>query len=288
LKDKTVVPPGGKATVGLSWKAKGFNGPFQQTATVMTNDPHHSRLVLTVKGRISVAVRSVPPELVFTRITSGEAAKGSVQLFGYRPGPLEIKEFTWSDPSLAKYFEAELLPLPADQLKREEGATSGHVLEIRAKSGLPMGPFQQRITVATNQKEAPTVEIPIRGTVTSEISVVGPGWDEEDSLLTLGTLQSREGGKRVLLIVAGGMQGKEIQYKLAEVTPDLLKVELGTPKPMKGSSSTQTPLTITIPPGSPPANHLGSEQGKLGRITIETNHPHAPKLRILVRFAVEG
>ena len=43
---------------------------------------------------------------------------------------------------------------------------------------------------------------------------------------------------------------------------------------------------IEIPPGSPTVDCLGSEQGKLGEIILESTHPQVPKLRILVRFAV--
>jgi hypothetical protein len=69
---------------------------------------------------------------------------------------------------------------------------------------------------------------------------------------------------------------------------DVLKVEIGQTTPVNNGAMSQTLLTIAIPPGSPPANHLGSDTGKLGQIKIRTNHPNVPMLRILIRFAVEG
>lgn len=288
MNEKTVVPPGGETKVGLSWTAKGFLGPFRQTATLLSNDPDRSRVLLTVTGRISVAARAVPAELVFSRIMAGQDATATVQVFGYRPEPLQLKDFRWSDSQTANSFEARILPLPADQIKNEEGATSGCLLEVRVKSGLPLGPFQQKISLATNLKQTPTIEIPIRGKIASDLSIVGPGWSEEDGLLMLGTIRSEEGTKRTLLIVAGGPRAREVRCEPVEVFPDTLRVEIGTPQPARDGTVIQTPVTITIPPGSPPADHLGSEQGKLGRITIRTNHPHIPRLRILVRFAVAG
>ena len=47
------------------------------------------------------------------------------------------------------------------------------------------------------------------------------------------------------------------------------------------------PLFVQIPKGSPPVNCFGSDQGKLGQIVLETNHPRMPQLRIPVRFLVE-
>ncbi|MEN6498182.1 MAG: DUF1573 domain-containing protein [Thermoguttaceae bacterium] len=288
LSEHTIVPPGGQKTVKVSWKSKGISGAFRQSASILTNDPNRSKVTFTITGRFSVGAKAVPSELVFSRVMSGEPATGSVQLFGFRPEPLKPQDIKWDDPSTAKYFEAKFLPLSAEQVNQEEGATSGSLLEITVKSGLPIGPFQQKISVTTNLKETPTIEVPIRGKVASEITIVGPGWDETGGMLMMGTVNGRQGAQRTLWIIAGGSHAKDIQFKSVEVGPDLLKAELGTPKPIQGGSATQVPLTITIPPGSPPANHLGSEQGKVGRIMIETNHPHSPKLLILVRFAIEG
>ena len=287
LSEHTVISPGGKTQVTVTWKSKGMSGPFKQSASILTNDPTRSKVVFTISGRFSVAAKAVPSELVFSRVVAGQPATASVHLYGFRPEPLKTQDIKWDDASTANYFEAKLSPLSSGQFKQEEGATSGSLLEITVKSGLPMGPFQQKISLATNFKETPTIEVPIRGKVASEITIVGPGWDDSGGMLMMGTVSSRQGAQRTLLIIAGGPHGKDIQFKSVEVVPDLLKAELGTPKPI-GGHATQVPLTITIPPGSPPANHLGSEQGKLGRITIETDHPRTPKLKILVRFAVEG
>ena len=46
------------------------------------------------------------------------------------------------------------------------------------------------------------------------------------------------------------------------------------------------PLTITVPPGSPPANHLGSSQAPAGRIVLDTGHPESPTMTIPVSIAI--
>jgi hypothetical protein len=46
------------------------------------------------------------------------------------------------------------------------------------------------------------------------------------------------------------------------------------------------PLTVEVPPGAPDANYLGSP-GKLGEILLETTHPEAKQVRLLVQLAVE-
>ena len=282
------LAPGKSTSVRLEWNGRDFIGPFRQTATIFTNDPKKPRVTLTIQGRISAAVRLVPSELVFSRISVGETASATVQVFGYLDEPLEIAGYELADPGEAEQFEVRFEPLSTDQIREEIGAKSGYSVEITAKSGLPLGAFRQKILLQTNLKDSPTVEIPVSGLVGSEISIVGPGWDEETGILTLGSVKSREGIQRTLMIRVGGPHRKEVNFELIESVPDLLEVTPGEPRELSNGRVTLTRLTIQIPKGSRPANHLGSEQGRFGRITLKTNHPEAPELRILVRFAVEG
>ena len=67
----------------------------------------------------------------------------------------------------------------------------------------------------------------------------------------------------------------------------VLAVKLGETTYSELSAVSRTRLTVRIPPGTPPATHLGSGQGALGRIILETSHPDVPRLEIRVRFAVE-
>ncbi|OHB80159.1 MAG: hypothetical protein A2V98_12280 [Planctomycetes bacterium RBG_16_64_12] len=161
-------------------------------------------------------------------------------------------------------------------------------MEITVKPGLPLGGFQQKILLQTNYDEAPTVEVPIRGTVGSEISIVGKGWNAKTGILMLGSVRSREGALLKLVIRTAGPHRKEVAFKPIEIFPDLLKVKVGKTTDLESGTISVTPLTILVPKGSPPADHLQMEQEKLGRIILETNHPTAHQLRILVRFAVEG
>jgi hypothetical protein len=105
----------------------------------------------------------------------------------------------------------------------------------------------------------------------------------------LGWVGSEDEFKRDLIIRAGGSYHKEVNFKPIKIHPDdLLRVSLGKTFELKDGNASLTPLTIEIPKGSPPANFMGSGEAKYGQIMLETNHPKAPELRILVRFAVEG
>ena len=285
------IGPGESGIVAIEWTAKrglGADGEFKQTAQVLTNDPENPRLTLTIQGQVTVAARLVPSELLFNGITPGESSSATVRLYGFRSEPLEITDHECVEAETSDYFEVTYEPLPADEVSREKGATSGCLVEVTLKPGLPVGAFKQRIRLKTSFEEIPTVELPVQGSVTGEISIVGKGWRRENGILYWGSVRSQDGGERTLFIRAAGPDARDVRYKPVEVLPDLLEVEFGETKQLGTGEASLTPMTIRVPQGSRPANHLGTEEEQLGRIILETTHPRVPRLRVLLRFAVEG
>jgi len=282
------IAPGESGRVVVEWTGKDYVGQFTQTATVMTNDPTRREVKLTIKGRITKAVLVAPSDLILNGITAGEEASAEVRLFGFRRETLTITGHEFSSLRTSENFEVTYKPLPTDQLAEEKGATSGCLVEVTVKPGLPVGAFRQKILLKTNYQEAPTIEVPVRGTIASEISIVGKGWNETSGILVMGTVRSQDGAERNLMIRAAGPHCMEVTFKPIEISPNLLKVKLGKTSHLKNGNIALTPLIVQIPKGSRPADHLGPEEGELGRIVLQTNHPKARELRILVRFAVEG
>jgi hypothetical protein len=282
------IPPGGSAKVTLTWKPLERPGPYQQTAKILTNDPARPQVTLTVTGQITTAMLFSPPELVFSRLSSGESASGQAKLLYYLDEPLKILKRKWSDNSTASFFEFSEQPISAEEMKKEPLAKNGWLITVQIKPGMPQGPIQQKLLFETNLSSMREITLPIQGAVVSEISIFGRGWDADKEILNLGEVLRGEGIKRELTLVVRGPARKDVKFELLRINPGLMKVELGKPHEINKGAVIQLPLTIDIPKNSPPANHLGSEQGKLGEIILKTTHPLVPKLRILVRFAIEG
>jgi hypothetical protein len=282
------IPPGGSTKATLQWKSKGVAGDYEQSGTILTNDPETPRVKLKVSGRFVSAVRANPSEVQFSSIPQSESSTTDVRISTHLAQLLEIEGYEFSDRSLAKFFEVAVTPLTPGQLKEEEDAQSGYQMRISVKSGLPLGAFRQTITVKTNIEKRPTVEVPLQGLVVGDISIVGPRWHADKGVLALNSVSGQEGGRWRLTILTRGPHRKEVKFKPVRVEPDLLKVELGETIPINDGVVMQTSLVIEIPKGSRPANYLGTVQSPAGRITIETNHPKAPRLEIRVAFAVEG
>lgn len=284
---ESAIPPGRSAKVTLEWKSKLYVGPFRQTATIVTNDPNRREVALLVTGRFAGPVGVAPSQLVFGSLGADRAATAEARLFSYLDEPLEITGCELSNPQNAKYFDVSWEPLSAEQVREEGEARGGYSLRITVRPGLPVGGFRQRIVLKTNSNTVPTVEIPVQGLVVSDVSIVGRGWSSRAGVLTMGTINSREGTTWPLMIVVRGAHAKDVKLQPIRTVPDLLEVELGPARYIADKSISVTRLTIRIPPGSRPATHLKPEEGKAGQITLRTNHPKVPELTMQVRFAVK-
>ena len=286
LPEKAIAPQQ-SAKVKLEWISRVYSGPFRQTETLVTNDPRRPEVTLQVWGRYGTPLRAVPGALGLGPVPLGQPGSAEVCLYNYLKQPAKITAWELADPSTAASFDLTCEPLPAEALGEEAMAQSGYRLRIRLKPGLALGPLQQQLRLKTDVPSMPTVEIPIRGEITSELALVGRGWDSRTGVLSMGTVDGRRGAEWRLLVVARGAHAAGIQLKAAQATPAWLGVELGRTTPGPDGTSSHTPLVLRIPPGTRPAVHLGAGQGEPARIVLRTNHPRVPELPIQVRFAVQ-
>lgn len=288
LVDQKTLEPGQQTTVVVEFDLKGFSGPYSQSATIFTNDPRHPRIVLIIRGKVVKAIQAVPSELVLTRVPSGQQVTAEFRLVGFRPTPLVIEDYEWSDTNSAQFFELELRPLDPTELQDQEGASGGVLGKLVLKPGLPLGTFTQKVRFKTNYPEAPHVELPIRGTIAAEISIVSRGWDESRSLLRLGTFRSGQGLEHRFLIRVSRSLADRVAFSVAEVFPGFLQVEIEQPKPLGDAPALLVPVVLRFPKGCPAGNFLGIEGQPGGRVLFKTGIPEAPELQINLSFLVES
>lgn len=287
--ERESVMPGEATKIKIEWTAREYLGPFEQIATIQTNDPRRPEIELKIKGWTTTMLQFVPDELVLGSVSAGRSASAKVRLLAHAKEPVEITGHECAEPETAEYFAVNVTPLSAEELKGETNVKSGYLIDVVLKPGLPQGAFQQTIRFNTTLATAKTVELPVKGLIGSDISILGRGWDKDKGLLTIGLVDGGGGAKRTLRLVAHGPHRKGLVLKVSEVWPaDSLVAKLGKTTDINRGTATQTPLEIEIPKGSRPANHLASKQGKPGRIVLESNHKLVPKIVILVQFAVEG
>lgn len=281
------VPPGKSTSVQVSWRPK-VAGPFRQSVTVLTSDPARPEIVFSVKGECTRSVYAEPDELAFGQISGTEPASREVRILSRLPDrPVKIESHSMSDAGSESYFQVDEEPLSPEELHKHKGVASGVLVRITIKPGLPLGSFQQRITLSTNDRADRDVVVPVFGSV-GEISIVGPGWSSERGLLDIGSVDGRNDTRRRLILLVRGSNAKEMRFKVTRVEPDFLKVTLGKTAVADSGVVSQTDLLVEIPARKLPAKFTGADNGKLGEILLEATHSHVRSLRIRVRFAVVG
>jgi hypothetical protein len=149
-----------------------------------------------------------------------------------------------------------------------------------------LGRFDQWLTVSTNIPDAETIMIPVIGRVIGDVSIYGRMWNEEQGVLRLGRVKSAEGASALLNVVVRGAGADQVKFSVASVDPPELVAKLGEPKRVK-NELVHVPLTIEVPPGTPPMARLDIDQHDEARVVLKTSRPDVPEVVLGVRFIVE-
>lgn len=287
LPEPATIAPGRSDQVTLEWVSKVYTGPFRASVTLGTNDPKRPEVTLWVSGRLGAPVRAAPAEVVLTFVPPNASAAGTVRVYAYSKEPLRVTGWRWSDPAAARHFDVAVEPLTDGQLREEADALGGYQVRVATKPGLPAGSFSHRLVLKTNARSVPTVTIPVRGLVGTDVSLVGPGWDAASGVLSLGTVRGDHQGHWPMFLVVRGPLADRVTAKLVRVSPEWLGVEVGEGTPLSEGTVRRIPLTIRIHPAAGAVGSLGPDPASLGRIVLETSHPDVPRINILVRLIVE-
>lgn len=283
---RKTVPPGDSTTVSIQWTGKGQGGPFRQQATVLTNDPRRPEIAFVIEGTVVPTWKAVPDMLALPKLSTQSSAQTTTVIFTYGDEPPKVESLEAVDDRTKEFFTLASTPLDADTVARETGATGGFVLEVGVKPGLPIGPLRQTVRAVIRIPEEITAEIPIEGAVAGDISFAGPAWDAARQRLMLGQISSRTGLKTKLFITARGPNRDLVRPVVHDRVPPSLDVLVGAPERIGIGTVIRIPIDVSIPPGSPPVNHLGSEQAPAGRIVLETGLPDSPTVSLPVSVVI--
>ena len=277
-----IVPPGGDTRVTVQWRGKGDGGPFRQQATIFTTDPRLPEIVFVVQGTVVPTWKAVPNAVLLPRLTTSNGDRAELRLYTYGSEPPRVAGVSIDHPEAERFFSTTATPLEAAEIAAEAAATGGFRITIDVKPGLPQGRLRGTVKVALRLPEEVMAEIPIDGTVGGSLMLAGAAWDSGQQSLLLGTVSGRKGMRTQLFLTARGNDRDRLRPVVREVVPPALEVTVGEPSPVGGGSVVRATITVVIPPGSQPANHLCSEQGPAGRIVLDTGHPDAPTLTVPV------
>lgn len=124
---------------------------------VYTNDRNHSRIQLTVTGKVT-SYMDVSPERVNLSGRLGEEIAASVRIIPEKNYPFTIKE---AKPRLGQNIRLDLKPLG------KNASATGYLLIVTSTKSSP-GSFGDYIEIKTDLKEKSSFGIPVRGRIYGE------------------------------------------------------------------------------------------------------------------------
>jgi hypothetical protein len=280
------LAPGESTHVRLEWSAKSDQGPFRQTATIHTTDPRQPEIELTIDGEIVNASGVQPPDFAFDKVAVGETKSAEVYVMAMLQDELSVSSAELTDEETRDKFDVKIEHVERDKLP-EKNARDGVRITLTAKPGLPIGRFNQYVTLTTNLKDSEKVHIPVLGRVVGDISVRGgTNWLEDQGVLNLGRVLAAQGKKVRLNLAVRGENADTVKFDVGSLDPPELKVTFGQPRRVK-PTLVYVPMEVEVPAGTPPMARLGTAQGEEGKIVLTTTHPTMKELTMGVRFAVE-
>lgn len=280
------IPPDGDTTVKVTWRGKGPGGPFRQQATILTNDPLRPEIGFVIEGTVVPTWKALPDFVAFPKLSTSAGDTATVKIFTSGEKAPEIDSLEIAREDVRPFFTVSSTPLTAADISAEPGATGGFLVTVTVRPGLPLGSLREAVRLVFRMPETITVELPVEGSVVGDISFAGRGWDADRQGLVLGTVSSRTGLKTTLFLTARGPRRDAVKPTVREVVPGSLDVTVGQGERVGDGGVIRIPLEIVIPPGSPQAFHLGSEQAPAGRIVLDTGRPDSPPLTIPVSIVI--
>jgi hypothetical protein len=281
---KDLLQPGDTAEITLEWEARTADELFEQHADFETNDNRRRRFRLTVSGQVRAVLRAEPREAIFNRVSAQEPAQAAVRIYGLGEEPLEVIGHQLTHAKSAPHFNLEFTPLDASDMPANSEYKSGIEMRVHLTPGLPLGQLAQTIELTTNRNPAGKFEIPVYGTVVSDISLIGPGASAEKMMVDLGSFKSSEGAKATVYLVVKGPHREETELKIESVTPAAeLIATLGEPL-RKNPQLLSYPISLQVSPGAIPVSRLSS--GGRVAVRVETTHPQIKEVTFYVKYAV--
>ena len=142
------------------------------------------------------------------------------------------------------------------------------MVTIRLLPGLPIGRIHQQVRLQLNQDDLEPIEIPVEGAMVGNVTIVGPDYTTATGVLRFGTLAGDEPHERQLWVLMKGEDCRRLRVTETD-PPETLEALVG--EPIRVGNLTRQSLTIRVVPQGRVVNRLGSQQGEMGRIVMESD-----------------
>lgn len=144
------IQPGSSGEIRATFGTRRYEGKQETTITVHSNDPHEPEIDLTIKGTIKRNVAVVPQGVNFGDVEKGKAITGRVRVLQLSQNNLVVHRIEAND---------QYLTVNTSRFREEN--SRGINIEITLKPEVPVGAFSEVITLHTNLKRRPRIDVPV-------------------------------------------------------------------------------------------------------------------------------
>ena len=273
------LQPGESTEITLEYTPKGEGKEWRQQAVVHTNVPGQESVLLEVEGAV-LRETYVFPEGYWQvgPVAEDEPVKVGGHIFSSRRDDLTVVEIA----SKPDWTEVVFEPAVTEELA-SFGARSGVRVEIRVSPKMPVGRFNDVVALKTNlEGDDGLVEIGIAGSRSGPITMIGTGFVASEMTMRVDKPISSAKGvtKKVTMLVK-----KSVPFDLLDYTAsdEHIKVEWEKDDSFKSPKLDRYVMTVRIEPGLRPGWY---DHDDPLRFTIETSHPDAQSLPMLLKVRV--
>ena len=281
---KKPIPPGGEGTITLKWTPAVETETFDKGAMIRTNDPKMPEIRLRVVGKVEQLLLMEPNGTwKIGDVTDRENIEVAGFIFSRLLDSFEIESIESSNPLL----KAKAIPISEEEMTQHE-AKSGYKIAATLEPGMPVGRFQEKLTIKTDIKDnekASKLEIPVEGTRQGPVVIIptpGVKWRPDSLAVDLGTFPASEGAvAKLSLFLTGSAAEDEFKFESVDTSVPAVEVSLEPDDSSQIGDRKRYELTFRVAPGSPPQAHRAKGAVK---VEVKTNHPEASEMKFFVEF----
>ncbi len=307
--DNSSLAPGEETEIKLSWSVKEGTADFSQTAQVITNDPTRVVLTFGISGKVISDIDVVPDTWTFGEVATGEPIELGGTIYNFMSNDIKPTEMRFSSQEMTDLatFDVEPYQPTAESDGAYVNARQAFRVKVNIAPGMRQGAVSQNfmfgfVKLDENGQEIATTNdgseeqgyyaiASTQGRVIGSLSMLPnskiTGEPGGGYLFDIGKIGKEDPLVVKSFVVLKGEERENTTLRVGNVVPSsVIKATLGEPKGR--GSMTLYPLEIEFTPGPETVQRLGSSGDDYGQVVIESDNPKVTKMRIALKFSVDG
>jgi hypothetical protein len=259
---KNSLGPGESTEIEINFNSKKFNGKVMKAVNIISNDPNASQVDIIIQATVHtpLIVDPVTNRVGFTRSLQGKVMTRNVTFTATVAPQLEIK----ADRSRMGLFQV-------NAVNNYQGDPKVAVLEVTVPADMEPGRHRDYVRVQTNLKDMETVDIEMQAWITQALTVS----PEQVSFRFKKSF-------RQTVRVSPFEKGTEYKVTGAEIDMPEISLEV-----LETIPNEETKIILTGKPINSNDPRAQEANGKVkGTLTIRTDHPDVPVLKVPVSYMV--